>query len=428
MNSKLKKIFFVLFFIIVVIVLGYLIFTIFFKPSTQIASPPDKDITDERGAGLPGSSDGGHNTINENGTGRLPGLESENNKTDEAKTSEPLEDRAPTIKANTVARGGLTSVEKLNDAPSLGLTLGSDGKKIQFYNENDGKFYKIDNNGKTEALSNKVFHNVDQVTWSHSAEKAILEYPDGSNIIYNFSEEKQITLPKHWEDFNFSSKSDDFVMKSIGLDKENQWLAISNADGTQTKAVHYIGLTKDDIYASWSPNNLSIALYTKGLDFNRQEVFFIGKNKENFKSTIIEGRGFDSSWAPSGEKLLYSVYNSNNGSKPKLWIVDAKGDEIGNNRKNINLETWANKCTFAQSDNIYCAVPEYLPEGSGIFPELAETTKDNLYKINPYTGNKKLIAKPEGSYNISQIISDEDENYLYFTDKVNQNIHKIRLK
>jgi len=67
-------------------------------------------------------------------------------------------------------------------------------------------------------------------------------------------------------------------------------------------------------------------------------------------------------------------------------VVNATGDEIGTGRKKLNVDTWADKCTFYSDSKLYCAVPEKLDEGAGLFPELAKTTKDNLYQIDPTTG------------------------------------------
>ncbi|MFA4833955.1 MAG: hypothetical protein WC619_03880, partial [Patescibacteria group bacterium] len=171
-----------------------------------------------------------------------------------------------------------------------------------------------------------------------------------------------------------------------------------------------------------------IAMYTEGNDFDRQEVFFVGLNQENFKSTIVEGRGFQPQWSPKGDQLLYSVYSSNNDLKPMLWLVGAQGDNIGAGRKSLGLETWADKCTFASDTDLYCAVPRDLETGAGLFPELAENTPDRLYQIDMATGLKKLVAIPDGDYNMSDLIISEDGRNLYFTDKTTQRINKINLK
>jgi len=214
----------------------------------------------------------------------------------------------------------------------------------------------------------------------------------------------------------------------MGVDPDNRWLIVANADGSKAKAIENIGTKDSTVYSSWSPNNQIIAMYTEGIDFNSQNVYFVGLNGENFKSTVVEGRGFDPVWSTTGDRLLYSVYNTSDNLKPRLWIVDASGNNISNNRKSLDISTWASKCTFASNTEVYCAVPDNMPDNAGLFPELADKTQDSLYKIDLTTGEQKLIAVPDGSYNISQIVVPKDQNYLYFTDKLSGSIYKVQLK
>jgi len=403
--KRYQKIFFVIIFLGISVLIGYFIWRLFFK---AIETPTGSEIITGTG-GLPQASTGTPITGDYTGAGNLP----------EGEQPAAYDPNAP----SDVALGGLTNTDKLSDDKPVNPTVSSDGK-VQYYNDNDGKFYKIDENGNTVLLSDKAFYDVDNVTWSPGKDKAVLEYPDGSNILYNFSTGKQVTLPAHWQDFSFSD-SGKLVSKSIGSDPSNSWLVVSNDDGSEPTAIEKIGLNYKTVYPSWSPNQQIVAMYTKGVDFNRQEVFFVGQNEENFKSTIIEGRGFQSSWSTEGNHLLYSVYNTDSGLNPKLWIVDSNPDSIGQNRASLELSTWASKCTFATNEEIYCAVPESLPEGAGLFPELAKQTKDSLYKIDLATGAKKLIAVPDGAYNISSIVVPEDQNYIYFTDESSGLMYKI---
>jgi dipeptidyl aminopeptidase/acylaminoacyl peptidase len=277
-------------------------------------------------------------------------------------------------------------------------------------------------------MSNKVFHYVSAVTWAPNRSKAGLEYPDGSKITYDFNSGRQVTLPSHWEDFNFSPDSNQLVSKSLGTDPDNRWLIVSSSDGSQSRAVEFIGTNDDKVISSWSPNNQTVGMYTKSVDFNRQEILFIGLNDENFKSTIVEGRDVRALWSTKGDALLYSAYNNNSDLKPKLWIVGAQGDNIGSNRQDLELNTWADKCTFASETDVYCAVPDNLERGAGLFPEIANQTQDSLYKIDLKTGTKKLIAVPDGKYNISSLIVNDAQNKLYFTDNTTKQIYKINLQ
>jgi len=406
---KHKKIFLITGFILTVLILGYLLYLLFFKP-TPPALIVTEPVATATPTGLPIAPTGPGQIVKPSPITGLPA------------------EVTPTKVASPIAQGNLTQTSQLNQVASFGTTLASNGRDLQYYNKTDGKFYRITKDGQITVLTDKVFHQVKTIVWSPDKNKAILEYPDGANIVYNFATNKQITLPSHWKDFAFSPNGQQIVMKSMGLDPDNRWLAIVNSDGSKARRIEALGEKDATVYPSWSPNNQIIAMYTEGIDFDRQEVFFVGLNKENFKSLVIEGRGFESKWSPKGDKLLYSVYSSKNDLKPLLWITNAQGENIGTGRKNLNVETWANKCVFVDDINIYCAVPEKLEQGAGLFPELAKNTSDRLYKIDTRTGLKKLVAIPDGNYNMSNIIVSDNSQYLYFTDETTGRLHKIRLK
>lgn len=408
--TRFKKTFLIIIFLILIALIGFLIWRTFFKTTAlnPLASSTPGTIN-----GLPTANVGGANNIGSTSSGNLPGNVSEQ-VTGETKKSD-------------TALGGITTINTLTASPTLNPTLSNDGN-VQYYNKDNGLFYKLDNNGQAVLMSDKVFYNVAKVVWAPAKDQAILEYPDGNKILYNFNTKEQVSLPAHWEDFSFSPDSSEIVSKSIGIDPENRWLMVSNNDGSKAKALELIGTNDKTVYPAWSPNNQIVATYTKGVDFNRQEIYFVGLNGENFKSTVIEGRGLQSQWSTQGDRLLYSVYNSGDNYLPRLWIVNAQGDAINTNRIDLDLATWSSKCTFASNTEVYCAVPENLEAGAGLYPELADRTKDNLYKIDLTSGVKSLIAIPDGTYNISQIMVPPDQNNLYFTDNKTDQIYSVKLK
>lgn len=418
-SPRFKKIIIIIIFIGLIAVFGYLLWKLFFQ---NTATTPGGQITPTSSiAGLPAAGTGGGNIGDLSGTGNLPSGETP------ISSGTPVGNPNPEASSpSQTATGGLTSVIPVVSSQVLDPTVSSDGS-VRYYNRDDGFFYKLDKNGQAVKMSDKVFHQADSVTWSPSGDKAIITYPDKSKIMYDFAAAKQVTIPSYWQDFSFSTNDNQIVAESIGVDVENNWLIVAGSDGSKATAIEDIGANAGTVYPSWSPNNQIIAMYTKGVDFNRQEIYFVGLNGENFKSTLIEGRGLQTKWSTKGNTLLYSVYNTSDEMKPRLWIVDATADTIGDNRRSFNLQTWADKCTYATDTEIYCAVPEELQAGAGMFPELADKTKDNLYKIDLKTGTQKLIAIPDGAYNVSQILVPEDQNALYFTDKTTQMIYKVAL-
>lgn len=398
-------------FILIVFILGYLLYALFFKPSSAPIIVEKPTATSTQG-GLP---------VAKPGTGQI---------TPSGQSIEglPGETGQQTSQGSAIALGGLTQTSELNQAPSLAATLSANGNDLQYYNKQDGKFYRLTKDGQASLLSDTVFHEVEKITWSPDKNKAILEYPDQSKIIYDFKNKEQISLPKHWKDFAFSPDGSKIVLKSMADNQDNRWLAVVNEEGASAQRVTALGDKDDTVYPSWSPNNQTVAMYTEGVSYDQQKVYFVGLNNENFKALTIEGRGFEPKWAPKGDVLLYSVYSSSSDLKPELWVANAQGENIGAGRNKLDIQTWADKCVFSTATEIYCAVPESLEEGAGLFPDLAKNTKDNLYKIDIQTGLKKLVAVPNGGFTMSDLIISDNGYYLYFTDANTEKINKIKLK
>ena len=403
-----KKIGMIAGFILISIGLAYLIYLAFFKSTAE--EPPIENINEEAVGEFPEAGP----SVN-----RLATLMNVN-------IGLPIADIKPGD-VSDVARGGPTAVKKISDVRTKGVTMSGDGNLL-YYDRDKYKFYRLTSDGTTELLTDKAFYDVSDITWSPDNNKAILEYPDERNILYNFNTKKQVTLPKHWKDFSFDPTSDQIVFKSMGLNEENRWVAISNDDGSQATRLEHLGRKDSNVHLQWSPNSQMVGMYYEGTNKNRQELYFIGLHHENFKSTTIEGRGFQGQWTPEGDKLLYSVYHSQNEFNPTLWTVYAQGNDIGLGRRPIGLNTWAEKCAFADNENVYCGVPKELPEGAGLFPGLAKEIPDYLYKVNLRTGSKTLIADPYGDYHIEQMQISPDKSTLYFVDGFTDTLQSIKLK
>jgi len=411
MELRTKKIFLILAFLGSIILFGFLLYYVFFRPTPAPIANVNEAI--------------------EPGVFPTPGLNvnipTANINVNEALPTANINIPRPIVPTPT-ALGGITKVERMTDTPTKDATLSNNGKDIAYYDQSDGYFYKINELGQIKKLSDKKFYNVEKTYWSKDINKAIIEYPDASKVMYDFKTKKQYTIPSHWEEFDFSPDSEQITTKSIGIDPETRWLAISNADGSQARRIQALGNNGDKVVPSWSPTDQIVATYVEGIGLNRQKVYFIGKNDENFKAATIEGRGFESTWSPTGSHLLYSVYSSDSGYRPTLWITEAAGENIGSGRRPLELNTWASKCNFSSTTKIYCAVPQELEEGSGIIPEIADNTPDLIYEINLSTGSKKLIAIPKIPTTIKNVMASADGKYLYYTNMQDGKIYKINLK
>lgn len=412
-----RKILAVVLFIAITAGLGYLLYFMFFRPTPTPTGEAPTNVN------VP--------------TGALP----------RAITSPPRPTETPTSAAailtpsitpppqlppeiSSVARGGSTWVGTLVNKPVSAAKLSDNGKDIAYYDKSDGKFYRVDENGNAVALSDKSFPDAENVAWNPTVDKAIIEFPDGANVYYDFTAQKQVTLPKHWKDFTFSTDGTQIAGKSMGVDPNNRWLFISNPDGSGVEAIEPLGNNEAKVQVTWSPNNQIIATSDTGqaMGFDRKQILLVGKNGENFPGLTVEGLGFQSEWSTTGSHLLYSVYSSDSDYKPTLWIVGAAGENMAAGRKSLSVNTWADKCTFTNDTTVYCAVPQTMERGAGFQPNMFSGVPDSFYKIDLTTGLKSLVATPYGSFSAKNLIVSEDGNYLTYTNQISGKLERIQLK
>lgn len=403
-----KRILLIIGFVIVVILLALLLYYVFFRPPKKppvIVTPPPPI------SGLPSA---GEYTVQPRPT-PIP-------------TTPPtviLREEIPATAQE--AQGGPVQIQEIQQGSNRSTHLDGDGKSVVTFDEFSGTFYRVGPDGVPTKMSEQKFTGAQEITWTPQADKAFIQFPDGSNIVYDFEKQRQTTVPPHWNEPSFSPDGDQMSFKSLAEDPDNRWFAVANADGTNARAVEPL-LKKAGLFIpSWSPSGQVAGFFHEGVDFDRQKLFFLGLNGENFKAAVVPGRGLELKWSPRGDRLLFSVYSRSSAFKPELWIVDALGDAIGNNRKRLRLNTWAHKCTFADNDTVYCAVPLTLEEGAGLLPTWGDSGEDHIYKVDLETGERTKVAQPPEKRTMDSIVVSKDQDVLYFVDKNEGNLFKIDL-
>lgn len=423
MNAK--KALFVIGFIILVIAFGALIYFVFIK---DLVTPPTGNENVNAGT-------------NTNGTGGLPiingvtntnqgGVVSNTNRLANLNRSRNVNQGG----VDTTAKGGTTLAKAETTQQVAFAAPGTTGSGLRYYDNNEGKFFRLDPNGNPQELSNQIFPKAKDIAWSPKGNKAIITFPDESKVMYDFDQQSQVTIPKEWDDVQFSPGGDKIAFKNMSSEESSRWLAVSNPDTSEVELIEPLGDNGRDVAINWSPNAQVVALFRQSYSGEAQEAFLIGLHGENFKSLLTEGRGFEGQWSPTGEQLLYNVYNASTNYNPNLFLVDASGDSVGANKIDLGLQTWSSRCAFSPSSpTLYCAVPRSMPLGSGIYPEAATATNDSIYEIDMNTGSKSVLALPTFSsgsrdYAVTSLILSDNEQTLYFTDSVSGNVYSLQLK
>ncbi|MBI4449616.1 hypothetical protein HY634_01015, partial [Candidatus Uhrbacteria bacterium] len=103
-------------------------------------------------------------------------------------------------------------------------------------------------------------------------------------------------------------------------------------------------------------------------------------------------------------------------------------DSIGANRQRLPVETWADKCTFANETTVYCAVPERLGRGYGLEPAIANRIPDTIERIDLTTGIRSTVGRPAEDGSISQLQLAPDGSRLFFTSAQDGRLREMRLR
>lgn len=396
-------------FLVIVLVVAFIIWG---KPSESTIN----NVNQSGGAmvGLPTSGKGGSLVNSSQGT-----------------RGESINETATTGVGPSSIKGGgqLPRASVYAGVPTLAPKLNSLGE-LAYYDSSTGQFYKGSGNEK-RLLADVAYLGVQNITWSPRGDKSILEFPDNSKIIYDFSNKKQYSLPKEMTDFSFSPDGGKIAGKFLGINPNDNWLVTVSADGSSLTALEPMGTNSDKVDVEWAPNNQVVALSRTGdpVGLFQQQVLLIGLHGENFKSLTVDGRGFAYKWSPDGNRVLYSVYSDRSNYKPVLWLVDGATDRVGLNKQEVRLNTWADKCTMADG-YAYCAVPKNLPEGVGFSRQLALGLPDDVYRVDLQTGSVGLIASPLNSSGNSMSIASltvSSDGQLYITDALSGNLYQLAI-
>lgn len=341
-------------------------------------------------------------------------------------------EKPPSQTISQIALGGLTKTNFWVESGASQISLNSSGSDANFYDINNQKFYKIGSSGKIAGLSSKTFPGVENVNWAPNQNKAIIEYPDGGNILFDFDSQKQTTLPKNWTSFDFSDDGNQIAAKSLNPDSNSRWLIISNPDGSEALPVTLLGENVERVKVSWSPDGRYLGFSETGPSPGRnlKSIYLISKEKRSgsYDQILVEGGDFRPNWSPDGALLLYSVYTEDALWNPNLFVIDASPGNFANKKIDLGIQTWADKCVFADSSTLYCAVPKELKEGYGLVPEIAKEVPDIIMKIDLSTGSKAIAADPDNDITVNKIYISDNGGSLILHDKNKGSITEIKLK
>lgn len=153
----------------------------------------------------------------------------------------------------------------------------------------------------------------------------------------------------------------------------------------------------------------------------RQSVSIVVNVNGNNATLLSAVTALDVNFAPNGNDFLYSFIENG-----LLTLRSSSRDS--NTSTTIPIKTFAEKCTWATNEVIYCAVPRPTGNAATVFPDdwlRGEISfSDILWKINTISGDIEAIADMSG-FDIVNLSSNGD--YLVFNNKNDSTLWSLQL-
>lgn len=167
----------------------------------------------------------------------------------------------------------------------------------------------------------------------------------------------------------------------------------------------------------WINNNL-IAILNKPSYYYDSYLYFIDLNTGIKQKMIGPKRGLNTTFSPGGQFAFLSYYEDDN-LISQIFDVEAK------TFKTLGIKTLADKCTWIDNTDLYCAVSKLGDLKIDDWYMGSVLSEDTLWKIDSQSGQEKIaFSFPE---NIKIDVSDLKiiDNYIFISNKYDSSIYLI---
>ncbi len=337
----------------------------------------------------------------------------------------------------------IATLRQLYSYPNSGFVIvESNGiTKIRFVDRATGNIHEIASDSEEiKRVTNTTVPKILEAIWSSLGNSLILRYSVGDNEkIDNFSAKIKISTSTSNE---FSGEivgkvvaqnTDSIITNPSGnkifyLTKKGNlggsYGVISGLDGSVSKQIFDSEIS--EWLTSWPKDN-TISLVTKPSYKQYGYLFFL--NADNGSLEKVFGRVYGLN-ALVNKDINSFVYSNSSRNSIRLNYHNIKTGED----KNLQLNTFADKCVWGNKNIVYCAVPKYISNNN--YPDAwyqgIASFSDNFWRIDVEKGTTDLIYETGINESVSidaiNLEISSDNGYLVFTDKNNLSLWGLKIE
>lgn len=330
-----------------------------------------------------------------------------------------------------------TFLEKLKSAPVEAVTatpaFGAatlDGKFLAYFY--GGKLRKVSlGGGAEEVLVENLPGKLLRAVWSPNRESVLALFEtEGKERWYlvRITEKSATPLKDGLSSPSWSNLGEkifyfytDPVTKKTGLNT-------AKSDGSEWKEIGSAPF--GDPRIGTIPSSVSVSFWNRPSAFDETTLYTIPITGGTSKKIFSGKYGADFLWSPSGDKVLISALSDKGGSDIRLGIANQDGGEF----HTLQAPTFVSKAVWSKDGKtLYYALPLSLPSDAALPNDYLDRpihTSDSFWRMDTETGASERIIDPTdigGSFDSINPFLDQEEQYFFFTNRVDNRLYRIRL-
>lgn len=337
------------------------------------------------------------------------------------KESETIKNNAEVGKLNKVVAGEEGSIK--------GVALNTNTAQILYYQNRN--FLLVDFKGKAKnSIGGYPFVDVSEVSWNKKRDKAIIKdrnkyfvYDVNKNAVSELADKIDYVM---WGE---NTLDDKLIYKSFDFETRIRKIAIADFDGANEEVL--VENLPYEMVNFKNPGANNKICYHRYPDANFEASLDCVDVKTKQIEVLHQGVfAADYLWAVNGNRLLTSYVNEQMGNKMILGTMNGKGGEF----KSLNFPTTVEKCVWSKDNRrVYCAMMA-ISEKEAILPNDWNSGKykstDSFWEIDVESGKKRRLLESAEMIvlDAEKLFLDENESFLFFTDKLSKSVYSISLR
>lgn len=265
--------------------------------------------------------------------------------------------------------------------------------------------------------------------WSPDGSRALIGKSATEWVLYDRASKAQTPLKSGIESPAWTALGDRITYKYFDPGSNTRTLNIANPDGSNWSIIGETSFRNLSMVSI--PKSSLVAFWNQGNAFEQTDLKTLSISGGDPTGVFSENYGADYLFSPDGLRILESGLREKGGSTLSIALLN----NTGGNYRNLNIPTFVMKAVWSKNSRIvFYSLPGSIPPGS-VLPNdyfgKKLLTSDTFWQVDTETGETKRLVDPndiKASYDAINLLLSPDEDQLFFINRHDGQLYRIRLQ